>query len=237
MSVLLFPPSELNAVGVDRGSGVGWLTAMGAVATAEVVSTWIGREATIKWPNDVRVGGRKIAGILVERPGARSLAASSTSSTESARSRPHDDTGRASVIGIGLNVNLDGEALPIELQPRATSIRIQRRGQPVDRSEVARDLIRRLDHWYETVRTHGYGALNVAWRMRSESLGRVVRVTTPTGVRAGRLVDLDLHLGLTLDVPCTAEDGQALSRQDRDASRRLIRLAPGEVQTIEHSHQ
>ena len=72
MSILLFPPERLD--------GTGWLTALGAVAAAEVVSEWTGLEARIKWPNDVRVAGRKIAGVLVERgPGA--------------------------VIGIGLNVN------------------------------------------------------------------------------------------------------------------------------------
>ena len=47
--------------------GRAWLTALGAIATAEVVSAWTGRDARIKWPNDVRVEGRKIAGILVER--------------------------------------------------------------------------------------------------------------------------------------------------------------------------
>ena len=59
MSVLLFPPPYLD--------DPAWLTAMGAVAVAEVVETWTGCEARIKWPNDVRVEGRKVAGVLVER--------------------------------------------------------------------------------------------------------------------------------------------------------------------------
>src|SRR5262249_42762738 len=149
MSVLLFPPAELDIAGVDTGPGVGWLTAMAAVVTAEVVSTWIGREAVIKWPNDVRVGGRKIARILVERPAAHGLAAGAA---EGARSQPSEASGRAAVIGVGLNVNLDRDALPADLRTRATSIRIEQGGRALDRSEVARDLIRRLDHWYELVR-------------------------------------------------------------------------------------
>ena len=68
MSVLLFPPPDLAPAVPESAFGCAWLTAMGAVATAEVVSAWTGREAAIKWPNDVRVDGRKIAGILVERP-------------------------------------------------------------------------------------------------------------------------------------------------------------------------
>jgi BirA family biotin operon repressor/biotin-[acetyl-CoA-carboxylase] ligase len=185
---------------------------MGAVATAEVVTAWTGREAAIKWPNDVRVDGRKIAGILVERPA------------------PH---GFAAVIGIGLNVNLDVAAFPVDLLAGATSIRIERGGNPADRSEVARDLIRRLDHWYQAVRSVGGIALNAAWRDRNEHLGRLVRVATPGGSRSGRLVDLDLHLGLTLEVDRATEGGPAPAVADRDVLRPLIRLAPAEIQAIE----
>ena len=51
----------------ETAFGCAWLTALAAVAAAEVVTAWTGRDATIKWPNDVRIDGRKIAGILVER--------------------------------------------------------------------------------------------------------------------------------------------------------------------------
>ena len=68
------PAPTLDRPGRGRPA-VAWLTAMGAVATAEVVSAWIGREAAIKWPNDVRVDGRKVAGILVEHPASQGLAA------------------------------------------------------------------------------------------------------------------------------------------------------------------
>ena len=77
MSVVLFPPPHLAPAVPEAAFGCAWLTALGAVATAEVVAAWTGRDATIKWPNDVRVDGRKIAGILVERALAPSLPASS----------------------------------------------------------------------------------------------------------------------------------------------------------------
>jgi BirA family transcriptional regulator, biotin operon repressor / biotin---[acetyl-CoA-carboxylase] ligase len=212
MSVLLFPPADVAPAGPDAAEGCAWLTALGAVATAEVVTAWTGREAAIKWPNDVRVDGRKIAGILVERPAP---------------------PGRAAVVGIGLNVHVDREALPAELQPRATSIQIERGGLLVDRSEVARELIRRLDHWYDAVRTLGCDTLSAPWRDRSEHLGQVVEVATPAGPRSGRLVDLDLRLGLTLDI-----EGPGERRHDRRpdervaAGPRLVRLPPGEILAI-----
>ncbi len=189
MSVLLIPPPDLAPDGPDAAEGCAWLTAMGAVATAEVVAAWTGREAAIKWPNDVRIAGRKIAGILVERPAMGQLAASATDVSP----------GRAAVIGIGLNVNLSRDDLPADLRSRSTSIRIES-GRVADRSEVARDLIRRLDHWYATVRSFGCAALNTPWRNPIESLGQIVRVTTPHGPRIGRLVNLHLSLGLTLAV-------------------------------------
>jgi BirA family biotin operon repressor/biotin-[acetyl-CoA-carboxylase] ligase len=211
MSVLLFPPPDLDPVGPGAGAGLTWLTALGAVATAEVVSAWIGREAAIKWPNDVRVDGRKIAGILVERPGP---------------------DGGAAVIGIGLNVNADREDLPAELRAAATSIRLERGGERVDRSEVARDLIRRLDHWCEAVRSRGNPALNAPWRDRNELLGRVVQVATPGGWHSGRLVDLDLCLGLSLAIS-DHHEGDRGSDPPNAGDSSLIRIPRAQILAIE----
>ncbi|WP_406693631.1 biotin--[acetyl-CoA-carboxylase] ligase [Singulisphaera sp. Ch08] len=180
MSVLLFPTENL--------AEVGWLTALGAVAVAEVVAAWTGLDAQIKWPNDVRVAGRKIAGILVER-------------------------GDGAVIGIGLNANISRADFPAELHETATSLRILT-GETVDRSELARALIRRIDDWYDRGWSLGPDTLNPAWRDRSEHLGRMVQVATPSGSHRGRLVDLDLRRGLTLTG--SDQDGRAQQFSVRD---------------------
>jgi BirA family biotin operon repressor/biotin-[acetyl-CoA-carboxylase] ligase len=140
------------------------------------------------------------------------------------------------VIGIGLNVNLDRDALPADLHDRASSIRIERGGGPVDRSEVARDLIRRLDDWYEAVLSLGYAALNAPWRDRNEHIGRDVRLATPGGSRSGRLIDLDLRLGLTLDIGRADESGRDPTGIIEAPAHRLIRLSPADVQAIEEIH-
>jgi BirA family biotin operon repressor/biotin-[acetyl-CoA-carboxylase] ligase len=165
MSVLLFPPEAL-----DRPP---WLTALGAVATAQVVEHWSGRPTWIKWPNDVRVESRKIAGVLVER-------------------------GAGSVLGIGLNVNAAIDDLPADLRSSATSLRILNGGR-LDRSEVARSLIRQLDRAYDEGLREGPEALASSWRARLEPMGRAVRVTTATDCHEGRLIDADFRRGLTLD--------------------------------------
>jgi BirA family biotin operon repressor/biotin-[acetyl-CoA-carboxylase] ligase len=165
MSVLLFPKSSMD--------DLGWLTALGAVAVAEVVARFDGLEARIKWPNDVRVGGRKLAGILVER-------------------------GRGTVLGIGLNVNVT--EFPDEIRESATSLQ-RLLGRPLDRSEVAQALIRRLDFHHARAMESGPESLNAPYRERSEHLGHDVEVSTPTETVVGRLVDLDLRAGLTVELP------------------------------------
>jgi BirA family biotin operon repressor/biotin-[acetyl-CoA-carboxylase] ligase len=228
MSVVLFPHPELIPAGPESASGCAWLTALGAVATAEVVSAWTGRDATIKWPNDVRIAGRKIAGILVERAAPPGSGPPRLPGATDAPAGPGCGVGVGIVIGIGLNVNLDCRAFDSELRPRATSLQLECGGEPLDRSEVARDLIRRLDHWYEASRSCGCQALNGPWRARSEHLGRFVRIATPTGLLAGRLVDLDVRNGLTL-----ARESAGDSRAGDEPAPRLSTLPLAEVLAID----
>jgi BirA family biotin operon repressor/biotin-[acetyl-CoA-carboxylase] ligase len=164
-SVLLFPPAEIG--------GVSWLTAIGAVAVAEAVESELDGAVQIKWPNDVRYGARKLAGVLVERRGG------------------------AAIIGIGVNANVPSHAFPPELGDQATSLEILA-GRPVDRSELARRLIQRLDAHYDEAVSGPSQALNQGWRERLEPLGRPVRLQLRTGMVAGRLLAADLEYGVEL---------------------------------------
>jgi BirA family biotin operon repressor/biotin-[acetyl-CoA-carboxylase] ligase len=214
MSILLFPPPQLVPLGLEAPLGCAWLIALAAVATAELVSSHTGADARIKWPNDVRVEARKIAGILVER----ALVVHGT-----------DERGRSTgqsqgiVIGIGLNVNTASETLPEELRDRVTSIAALSGETRLDRSDLAADLIRRLDRWYDEGRTRGVAALNARWNERSEHLGQRVRIVTPDGPHEGRLRTLDLIEGLTLapDAEPAVSPGDPDSRPASIPPRRI----------------
>jgi BirA family biotin operon repressor/biotin-[acetyl-CoA-carboxylase] ligase len=82
------------------------LTFVAAISVADALRETAGLEARIKWPNDVLVGRRKIAGILGEVRG----------------SQPEI---RELVIGMGLNVNQSPGDFPPEVRPSATSVRIE----------------------------------------------------------------------------------------------------------------
>ena len=100
------------------------LTVVGAEACAEAIRTVTGLEPTLKHPNDVLIGGRKVAGIL----------------GESAEGRV--------VLGIGINVNIPAGELPAEVRIPATSLLIET-GAPVNRIELLVELLAALERHYD----------------------------------------------------------------------------------------
>jgi len=91
---------------------------------AEAIAEVTGIEPAIKFPNDVLVGGRKVAGILAE-----------------------SSNGRV-VLGIGVNANQTAEQLPPGAQTDPTSLRIEL-GRPVDRAPLLAAILARLERAYD----------------------------------------------------------------------------------------
>ncbi|GAC1434561.1 MAG: biotin--[acetyl-CoA-carboxylase] ligase [Chloroflexota bacterium] len=127
-----------------------------AVAVHDLARLDLEIAASLKWPNDLLVAGRKACGILVESAGPTA-------------------GGDALVVGIGLNVN----ASPRGLEDRATCLAAAR-GAALDRETVLRALLRRLDSIYDVVESGGAGVRD-RWRAALETLGRPVVVYLPTG--------------------------------------------------------
>ncbi|MFT4188112.1 MAG: biotin--[acetyl-CoA-carboxylase] ligase [Aeromicrobium sp.] len=125
----------------------------------DALLTGAGVAGRLKWPNDVLVDGRKISGILLERV--------------------ETDAGPAAVIGVGLNVDLTTEELPV---PHATSLRIAGADPAyLDRTRCLAALLGRLDAVYERWTEPDMDGLRADYTARCDTLGRVVDVSLPDG--------------------------------------------------------
>jgi BirA family biotin operon repressor/biotin-[acetyl-CoA-carboxylase] ligase len=146
------------------------LTTWAALGVAGAMEESFGVSVGIKWPNDVLVRERKVAGILIE-----------TGEDEMQR--------RFAVVGIGINANQTSGDFPSKLGDYAGSIR-QLLGRPIDRAALAVALFRALERCLPMVE-HDYAALVAEASRRSTLLGRWVRVSVGGEQREGMAEELD----------------------------------------------
>jgi BirA family transcriptional regulator, biotin operon repressor / biotin---[acetyl-CoA-carboxylase] ligase len=144
-----------------------------------------GLPARIKWPNDVVLDDRKIAGVLMEM--------------EAEVDRVH-----YAIAGIGVNVNLPLAAFPPELRERATSLAAAA-GHPIDRPAFTARLLAEFEARYSQYRAQGLQAMQADWEACSSLTDRVVTVAGPDGARSGRVLGIDADGALRLDVGGRAE--------------------------------
>jgi BirA family biotin operon repressor/biotin-[acetyl-CoA-carboxylase] ligase len=132
------------------------LTLAVAVAVARAISAQALLSPKIKWPNDILIGEKKVAGILTEAEA---------------------DAERIAhvVVGVGINVNHTTAQLGRPLEARATSLRIEV-GHSVERSALAAQLFCELEIWYERLKGRDSSGILSEWRRNSATLGRQVRV-------------------------------------------------------------
>lgn len=134
-----------------------WLPLLAGLAVAGTLEE-VGAQPELKWPNDVLVGGRKVAGLLVEQVPTPS--------------------GPAAVVGMGINVSTRPEELPV---PTAGSLR--EAGVEIDRSVLLRTVLERLLAEYAVWQApDGEAVVRAAYRSRcATAQGRAVRVELPGG--------------------------------------------------------
>jgi BirA family biotin operon repressor/biotin-[acetyl-CoA-carboxylase] ligase len=157
-------------------AGWGWLPLLAGLAVATPVRAMSEVDVRLKWPNDVLVGERKLGGILTEV------------------------VGTGVVVGIGLNVSLRADELPV---PAATSLALEG-SAVVDREPVLRAALRELERRYRDLTRAGGDAvasgLAADYRAACATLRRDVRVELPgPRVVEGRAVDVDGDGRLVLD--------------------------------------
>lgn len=147
LSVVLRPPLPPHRVPpVTLAAGV-------AVAEALVAFDVV---PALKWPNDVQLDGRKVAGILTEMSA---------------------DIDRVHHLVVGIGVNLNAQAFPEELAAIATSVALARGGATVARADFAAMLCARLEHWVDAFVAEGAAPVVAAWKQHARFFGARVKVT------------------------------------------------------------
>lgn len=145
------------------------LTFLSAAAVARTVAGTGKLPVTVKWPNDVLIGGRKVAGLLNE--------------LDAETERIH-----YLVLGIGVNLNMTADQFPNDLRYPATSVLLAS-GHRVSRLDFTRCLLRNLDSLYGLYLARGFGPVLEAWQEYFDLTGRTVEVDYQdrrvTGVVAG----------------------------------------------------
>lgn len=163
MSLLLRPDRPL--------SFAPQLTLLIAVAVCRAIRKTSGVDAGIKWPNDLLVQGKKVCGILVE-------------------SVSEDERIRYCIAGIGIDVNVEADELPADLQTVATSLKIES-GRSQDRVALITAVMNELEELYTLYEQEGFTPIKHLWEALSIMLGKRVAIKTPQGEVSGVADALD----------------------------------------------
>jgi BirA family biotin operon repressor/biotin-[acetyl-CoA-carboxylase] ligase len=146
---------------------------------AEALEECVSVQAGLKWPNDILVRGRKIAGILTE-----SMV----------------QGGEVSYIVVGVGVNLNVESFPEHLGDTATSVRLEI-GTSVDLETFVPIFFRHLEAVYRRFLSQGFATLAEAWNRRDALRGQHVHLHTGVHILEGIAKGISPRGALVLETP------------------------------------
>jgi BirA family biotin operon repressor/biotin-[acetyl-CoA-carboxylase] ligase len=175
----IFPPEDAPG-----------LSLMTALALAETLEKYCPGGVQIKWPNDVLLGGRKVAGILTE------LSAEKEKISHV-------------IVGIGINVNHGVGHFPADIKNRATSVRRYLKHK-ISRIQLLQEFLYKFEHEYALYRKHLLGKAHGRLRKYSSLSGQQVTVRAGDTQRiSGEVRDIDIRGRLILEsggrrIPITA---------------------------------
>ena len=147
------------------------LTVAAATALCRAIRAQTELTPQVKWPNDILINGRKVAGVLTE------LAA-------------EIDHVKHLILGIGVDVNLKASEFPVELKKVATSLKIES-GRHLNRLDLAAAILRELDADYHRIQRGRFAEVADEWEEQCITLGHRVRIHIGNREITGRAEALD----------------------------------------------
>ena len=186
LSVLLQP-------GADRRP-LALLPLAAGLALTQALET-LGADPALKWPNDVLLQGRKVAGVLCE---GRRVPYAPGPAAGVARPGDPPPAREAAVVGVGVNVTQSAADFPAEIAETATSLALA--GVATDRESVAAAFLDALEPLWLDLLAGGRGSLLADWSARADFWGRPVAVRTPAGEVRGTARALDPDGALVLEL-------------------------------------
>jgi len=160
---------------VGRAAQLGFVAALAVGDMLDATSGGL-EGLSYKWPNDVLVHGRKIAGILLESE------------------LGEGEIPKFVIVGVGINLI----SSPPDTEFPATSVAEQGL-RPVSPARAVEEVTRYCHAWVQRWREEGFAPIRAAWRARAISVGEVIRVRLEAATLHGRFLDIDQQGALLLE--------------------------------------
>lgn len=168
-----------------------FLTLVASIALAETIKNE-GANTLIKWPNDILINWKKVAGVLTAM-------------------QPRGDEVDFVVVGVGVNLNMTRETMKKEMgevAEIATSLR-EELGHEIERARFTADLINEIEIWYQRFLKNGKSPIIKEWMRRWGAINRRVQVKFNETVVEGTASGID-------------ENGYLLIKKDDGTTERII---------------
>jgi len=178
LSIILYP--QLSPSYISR------VTLMTAVAAVKAIEICTQIEPQIKWPNDILINEKKVCGILTEMSAELDII-------------------NWVVVGIGVNVNIDHQRFPEDIQANTISLK-EVSGEEVLRVKLAQTFLQEFEKYYESLKRREFSSILKEWKLYSHTLGRKIRVDMGERIVTGEAVNINEDGALILK----KEDGELI---------------------------
>ncbi len=185
-TTILYPEKPANTYTV--------LSLLASLSVSKAIEKVTRLKPSIRWPNDVYLNDKKIAGVLIE-------------------SELSGDIIERSLVGIGVNVNFRLDSLPLELRGKATTL-LEEYGKPLDEHSLLMDILIFLKEYYEKYKRGLYTDVMADVKKATDFIGKYALLDVKSGKVKAFIKDLDIYGNIIIE-----SDGMVSTLTPNDVER------------------